>query len=161
MRWEGGPVAGSIRTESPLDGERKARVLVVVDRAAATPALLAVIGQRRERGPARFRLVVPNPAAAELHLLHPQRHEKAEEAELELMLILPGIEEVAGGRVLASVSVRHDPMDAIEEILFSEPVDEIILSLPGHDRHRVLHQDLPHRLRHFGLPITVLEEPGR
>ena len=144
-----------------MDGERKARVLVVVDRAAATEALLAAIGQRRERGPARFRLVVPNPDAAELHLLHPQRHERAEEAELALLLILPDIEEVAGGRVLASVSVRHDPMDALEEVLFSEPVDEIILSVPSHGRRRVLHQDLPHRLRHFGLPITGVEGPGR
>ncbi|MGN6129730.1 MAG: hypothetical protein ACTHOK_05255 [Nocardioidaceae bacterium] len=144
-----------------MDGERKARVLVVVDRAAATPALLAAIGQRHERGPARFRIVVPNPAAAELHLLHPQRHEKAEEAELALLLILPAIEEVAGGRVLGSVSVRHDPMDAIEEILFSEPVDEIILSVTSHGRGRGLRQDLRHRLRHFGLPITVVQGPGQ
>lgn len=136
-----------------------ARVLVVFDRTAATSGLLAAIGERRERGPARFRVVVPNPAAAELHLLHPERHEKAEEAELALILALPAIEEVAGGRVFGSVSVRHDPMDAIEEILFSEPVDEIILSVADQSHIRWLHQNLRHRLRHFGLPVTVVEEP--
>jgi hypothetical protein len=45
-------------------------------------------------------------------------------------------------------------MDAVEETLHSEPVDEIIVSLAPHGAARWLHQDLPHRLQHFGLPIT-------
>jgi hypothetical protein len=47
-------------------------------------------------------------------------------------------------------------MDAVEETLFSEPVDEIMLSLPAHGLSTWLHQDLEHRLRHFGLPVTVV-----
>ena len=141
-------------------GERKARILVIADKTAATPPLLAAIRSRRERGPAQFRVVVPNPAAAELHLLHPERHHRAEEAELVLLHALPAIEDAAGGRVIGSVSIRHDPMDAIEEILFSEPVDEIILSVVGHGLSRWLHQDLQHRLQHFGLPVTTVEGSG-
>jgi len=141
-----------------MPGERRARVLVITDRTAATPELVAAIRARAERGPAQFRLVVPNPARAEFHLLHPQRHDKADEAELVLLEALPDIEAAAGGHVIGSVSVRHDPMDAIEEILFSEPIDEIILSVVGSGKDRWLHQDLRHRLQHFGLPVTSTTE---
>ena len=135
--------------------DRTVRVLVITDRTAATPELITAIRQRSERGPAQFRVVVPNPAVAELHLLHPQRHDKAAEAEKVLRQALPAIDEAAGSHVIGSVSIRHDPMDAIEEILFSEPIDEIILSVVGHGVARWLHQDLQHRLEHFGLPITT------
>ena len=140
-----------------MNDERTTRVLVITDKAAPTGELLAAIRSRAARGPAQFRVVVPNPAAAELHLLHPERHDKAEEAELVLLSALPAMEEAAGGRIIGSVSIRHDPMDAVEEILFSEPVDEIMLSVLGHGLSRWLHQDLRHRLLHFGLPVTVVE----
>jgi hypothetical protein len=45
-------------------------------------------------------------------------------------------------------------MDAVEEVLYSEPVDEIILALGPHPVAERLHQDLAHRLHHYGLPIT-------
>jgi len=54
--------------------------------------------------------------------------------------------------------VRHDPMDAIEEAIFSEPVDEILIAVPGHHLAARLHQDLPHRLHHFDIPVSVLSE---
>ena len=146
-----------IKEEHSMPDERKARILVITDRTAATPELLTAIRTRADRGPAQFRVVVPNPAAAELHLLHPERHDKADEAEQVLLLALPEIEEAAGSHVIGSVSIRHDPMDAIEEILFSEPIDEIILSVVSHGVARWLHQDLQHRLAHFKLPITTAE----
>ena len=105
-------------------------------------------------------MVVLNPARAEIHLLHPERHEKAAEAEVSLRRALPRFEEAAGGPVIGSVSVRHDPMDAIEEVTFSEPVDEIVLDVPEHRLATRLHQDLPHRLQHLGLPVTVVSHGG-
>lgn len=138
--------------------DRRARVLVVSDDAALTPALVAAVHDRAMRGPARFRLVVPNPARAELHLRHAERHAKADAAELAVMHALPALEAAAGGRVVTSVSVRHDPMDAVEEVLFSEPVDEIILSLSRHPVSARLHQDLAHRLQHHGLPISTVSD---
>ena len=68
----------------------------------------------------------------------------------------PLLERAAGGPVIGTVSVRTDPMDAIEETIFSEPIDEIMLSVAPHGLSTWLHQDLAHRLHHFGLPVTVV-----
>lgn len=134
---------------------RPARVLVVSHGTAFTPDLVRAVRERAMRGPARFRLVVPNPAHAEVHLLHPDRHDRAEEAELDLARELPALEAAAGGPVVATVSVRNDPMDAVEEVLYNEPIEEIILAVGPHPIAARLHQDLPHRLEHYGLPITT------
>ena len=82
---------------------RPARILVVTDRTA----------ERARSGPSQFRIVVPNPAAAELHPLHPERHDKARAAEEVLHDAIREIEAVVGAPVIGSVSVRHDPVDAI------------------------------------------------
>ena len=136
--------------------ERPLRILVVTDHAEPTPELREAIRHRAETGDVQFRLTVLNPARAEVHLLHPERHDRAAEAEQTLRAALPQLEQAAGGTVVGSVSVRHDPMDAIEETIYNEPVDEIMLAIPGHHVSTWLHQDLPHRLRHFDLPVTVV-----
>ena len=133
------------------------RILVVTDHADPSPQLLEAIRHRAETGDSQFRVVVPNPARAELHLLHPERHDKAREAEQVLRQAQPLLEQAAGGPVIGTVSVRNDPMDAIEETIFSEPIDEIILSVAPHGLSTWLHQDLAHRLRHFDLPVIVVE----
>jgi hypothetical protein len=138
------------------ESSRQARILVVSHGTAFTPDLVAAVRERAIRSPARFRLVVPNPARGEVHLLHPERHAKADEAEQDMLRALPALEAAAGGHVVASVSVRNNPMDAVEEVLFSEPIDEIILALAPHPVAERLHHDLPHRLHHFGLPITTV-----
>jgi hypothetical protein len=137
---------------------RTRRILVVTDNADPTPGLLAAIGRRAQEGDVQFRIIVLNPARAELHLLHPERHDKASEAEEVLRRALPALEGAAGGPVIGSVSVRHDPMDAIEETIYSEPIDEIMLApLPVHHVSTWLHQDLQHRLSPHDIPITVVE----
>jgi hypothetical protein len=143
-----------------MESSTPARVLVVTESAATTPALSKAIRARAERGPAQFRLVVPNPAPAEWNPLHPERHKMAAEAEGVLAEALPALEEAAGHSIIGSVSIRHDPMDAIEERLHDEPIDEIIIVTRPHALARRLHVDLPHRLAHFGLPVTsVVEDP--
>jgi len=132
------------------------RVLVVTDAAEPSPSLREAIRHRAETHDAQFRLVVTNPARAEIHLLHPERHDKAVEAEAVLREALPTLEADAGGPVIGSVSVRHDPMDAIEETLHEEDFDEIILSTLPHAVSRWLHLDLPHRVAHLGLPLTTV-----
>ncbi|MGZ6752748.1 MAG: hypothetical protein ACXVEJ_04705, partial [Nocardioides sp.] len=99
---------------------RRTRVLVVTDHAEPTEELLAAIRGRAAEDGAQFRVLVLNPARAEVHLLHPERHDKAAEAEQVLLAALPELEAAAGGPVIGSVSVRHDPMDAVEETIFSE-----------------------------------------
>ncbi len=132
---------------------RVSRILIVTDVAPPSPELAAAVRHRSEQGPAQFRVVVPNPARAELHLLHPERHDRAREAEDVLHRVVEELEASAGGRVIGSVSVRHDPMDAVEEVLFSEPIDEIMLHVAPHGLSTRLHQDLQHRLQHAGLPV--------
>ena len=136
--------------------EQLDRVLVVTDVAEPSPELLEAIEERAARSPAQFRVVVPNPARAEVHLLHPERHDKAAEAEEVLRLALPDLEAAAGGPVVGSVSVQHDPMDAIEHTIHAEPFTEILLAV--HERALAvrLHQDLAHRLGHLGLPVSTI-----
>jgi hypothetical protein len=138
---------------------RRTRVLVVTDMAQPTDALIEGVVTRAERGDVQFRLVVLNPARAELHLLHPERHDLAFDAERVLLETAPELERAADAPVIGSVSIRHDPMDAIEETILDEPVDEILLSLPDHALAKWLHQDLQHRLRRWRLPVTVLPPP--
>src|SRR6476619_3995343 len=141
---------------------RTQRVLVVTDAAEPSKSLRDAIRHRAEAGDAQFRLVVLNPARAELHLLHPERHDRAAAAEVTLRSALPQLELAAHAPVIGSVSVRHDPMDAIEETLFAEPVDEILLDVPPHHLSSWLHQDLEHRLAHFHIPVLTIrhEEAG-
>jgi hypothetical protein len=133
-------------------------VLIVTDHTEASPALLEAIRRRAAEGPTQFRVLIPNPAHAEAHLRHPERHEKAEQAERVLHDSLPAFAEAAGGRVIGSVSIRNDPYDAVEETLLDEPVDEFIVALAPHGLGRTLHLDLPHRLTHFGLPVTTVAQ---
>jgi hypothetical protein len=140
-----------------MESSQPARILVVTDEPAATPALIAAIRERAATGAAQFRIIVPDPASAELHLLHPERHDKAAQAERALRAALPDIEAAAGGAVIGSVSVRHDPMDVIEETIFNEPINEIILAVHPHGLSRMLHLDLPRRAAHLGLPVTVVD----
>jgi hypothetical protein len=136
--------------------QRRARVLVVTHSAIPSPALLHAVASRAARAEAQFRLVVLNPARAEVHLLHPDRHDKAFEAECVLLETLPLLEAAAGGRVIGSVSLRHDPVEAIEETILTAPVDEIVLALPRAASRSWLHHDLPHRLQRFGVPVTAV-----
>jgi hypothetical protein len=131
-----------------LEPTTRARVLVVTNVDPATPALLEAIRRRAWRGPAEFRVLVPNPAPAEWHPFHPERRDKVDAAERALLRALTRLQEVIGAPVRGRVSVRHDPMDAIEEMLADEPFDEIILSLPGHGIER--------RVEHLGLPVTAV-----
>jgi uncharacterized membrane-anchored protein len=131
-------------------------VLVVTDRIAASPELLGAIRARSEQVPIEVRLLVPNPAPAEWHPRHPERHVKAAAAQSVLARTLPAIQEAAGVPVDGFVSTRHDPMDAIEEVLHDEQIDELIIATTPHHIEGWLHVDLPHRAAHLGLPVTAL-----
>jgi hypothetical protein len=137
---------------------RPLRILVLTDTIDAGPGLLEAMARRSGTEDVVFRLVVLNPARAEIHLLHPERHLKAAEAEQVLRRTLPRLESAIGGHpIIGSVSVRHDPMDAIEETMASEPIEEVMLHVLEHRLAKRLHQDLVHRLTHQGVTVQVVE----
>jgi uncharacterized membrane-anchored protein len=132
-----------------------ADVLLVAHETAPTPPLLDVVRQRIASGPARFHLLVPN-LAEHAELTEAEREHRHADGERMLALALPLLEEAARGPVEGSVSYRHDPMDAVEETLRDGRFHEIIVSTLPHGVSRWLHVDLPHRLSHLGLPVTVV-----
>jgi uncharacterized membrane-anchored protein len=136
--------------------EPHADVLVVAQKfTAATQALLDAVRARAARGPARFHLLIPDPSE-HAEITDAERQRKHAEGEEVLGLAIPLIERAAGRPVEGSVSVRHDPMDAIEETLREGDFHEIILSTLPHNVSRLLHVDLAHRVERFGLPLTTI-----
>ena len=78
-----------------------ARILVVANRTAATPALIEAVRERAGRGPCTFALLVPQ-LACEIPY-------GDEEARKTLELAIPLLEEAAGGPVRPMVG----PADAL------------------------------------------------
>jgi uncharacterized membrane-anchored protein len=137
-----------------------AQVLVVAHKTAATPALLDAIRDRAALSNASFYLLVPNPSV-HAEISDAERHRRHEEGEHVLELALPLIEEAAGRPTAGAVSVRHDPLDAIEEIVHDGEFHEIIISTLPHAVSRWLRSNLPHRVEHLGLPVTTVTALGR
>ena len=128
------------------------------NKTAATPALLDAVRERAARGPATFHLLVPNPAE-HAEITEPSARTSTSRAA-RARACASAHRRGRRGAVGGSVSIRHDPMDAIEEALHDGDFHEIILSTLPHHISRWLHADLPHRLAHLGLPVTtVTAEP--
>jgi hypothetical protein len=124
-----------------------ARVLIVANRTAATPALVEAVRDRAGRGPCSFALLVPQLRAEELY--------GDEEARKTLELAIPLLEEASGGTVTPLIG-PSDAMRAIERTLVHEHFDEVILStLPERVSHW-LRRDLPTRVQQLGIPVTVV-----
>jgi hypothetical protein len=120
-------------------------VLIVANRTAATPGLLAEVRRRAAEGPSRFSLLVPRT----------YWDADTEESAVTLELAIPLLEEAAGGQVDGLIG-DEDPVRAVAAALDQGHYDELILStLPSHVS-RWLHMDLPTRLQRFGLPLTVV-----
>jgi uncharacterized membrane-anchored protein len=132
-----------------------AQVLVVADHTAVTPELADALRTRVQTGPATFHVLVANPApSAEVTEHERKRHH--EEGERVLDLTLPFVARAVGAHISGSVSIRHNPMDAIEEALHDGDFHEIILSTRAHSVTHWLHLDLPRKVEHLGLPTTTI-----
>ena len=128
-----------------IDAPRARDVLIVANRTAATPALLAEVARRASEGVCRFTLLVPRP----------YWDADTEESAITLELAIPLLEDAAGGRVEGLVG-SEDPFLAVSAALEAGSYDEVIVStLPARVSHW-LHLDLPARLRRLGLPVTVV-----
>jgi uncharacterized membrane-anchored protein len=142
-----------------LGADEHAQVLVVADHTAVTPELADALRARAQDGPATFHVLVANPAPSAEVTEH-ERRRRHDEGERVLDLTLPFIARAVGAGVTGSVSVRHNPMDAIEEALHEGDFQEIVLSTRPHSVTHWLHLDLPRRVEHLGLPTTTIVAPG-
>ncbi len=124
-----------------------ARILVVANRTAATPALIAAVRERAQRGPCSFALLVPQLACEVPY--------GDEEARKTLELAIPLLEAVAGSSVTPMIG-QPDALLAVERVLVHEHYDEVIVStLPDRISHW-LKRDLPTRVERLGIPVTVV-----
>ena len=135
------------------------RDLVVANRTAATPALIAAVRERAELGPALFTLLVPNTSRGLERIADPEDHADTE-AQGTLELALPLLEEAVGGEVTGMVGTP-EPLDAIQDAVNLHGFDEIILSTLPHRVSKWLKLDLPSKLTGLGLPVTTVTASGR
>ena len=136
----------------------QARVLVVANRTAATPALLNAVKERAAKGPASFTLLVPSSAHG-LHQLVDPEDQGRSEAEDTIELAIPLLEEAAGAPVEPMIGV-HEPLAAIQDAINLHGFDELIISTLPTRVSRWLKLDLPHKLEGLGLPVTTVTAEG-
>ena len=141
-----------------MEPSQPARVLVVANRTAATPALAKAVAERAAASPAVFTLLVPNTAHGLDRMVNPEDADRAA-AGAVLELALPLLEEAAGGHIDGVIG-DHNPMDAIQDAINMRGFDEIILSTLPARVSRWLHTDLPSKVKGLGLPVTTITAPG-
>ena len=137
------------------------RVLVVAHKTAATQPLLDAVRERAQRGPAKFTLLVPNPAHG-LHKVVDPGDQGAGEVREVLDRAIPRLSEAAGTPVESLVG-DPDPVAAVHDALNLHGFDEVIVSTLSPRLSRWLKLDLPSKVSGMGLPVTTVtpaDEPS-
>jgi hypothetical protein len=112
-------------------------VLIVANRTASTPALLAEV--HRRAGTCLFGLMVPP--------------EADQDWSVEDALRLVGR---ATGAEVASVETGSDAAATVHDLVERGDYDEIILSTVPEHHARWHHHKLPDRIQRLGVPVTVI-----
>lgn len=123
----------------------RTRVLVLAHRTAATALLVNAVRARSRRSECSFVLLVPRP----------YWDPDTDEAAATLELAIPLLEEAVGAHVEGVIG-DTDPFVAVENAVTHLAIDEIIISTLPARVSQWLRRDLPHRVREFGLPVTVV-----
>jgi hypothetical protein len=142
-----------------MESSEPARVLVVANRTAATPALIEAVRERASRGPCSFTLLVPNTAHGLHRVVDPEDQEHTE-AEETLEMAIPLLEQAANAPIEGMVG-DPEPLAAIQDAVNLRGFDEIIISTLPKRVSKWLHLDLPHKAAGLGLPITTVTAQGR
>ena len=137
-----------------MESSTPARVLVVAHKTAATPGLIEAVRERAARGPAKFTLLVPNPAHGLHAVVDPEDVEQGEGQQV-LELAIPLLEEAAGGPVEGLVG-DPSPMNAIQDAINIHGFDEVIISTLPARVSKWLKLDLPSKVTGLGLPVTTV-----
>lgn len=136
-----------------------ARVLVVANKTAATPALIDCVRERAARGPCEFTLLVPNTTHG-LHKVVDPEDQSRNEAESVIELALPLLEDAAGAPVDAMIGVP-EPLAAIQDAVNLHGFDELIISTLPTRVSKWLKLDLPSKAAGLGLPVTTVTARSR
>ena len=116
-------------------------ILIVANRTASTPALLAEV-QRRSPGCAGLGLMVP-----------PEKAEDAVDWSRDDAVRLVG---QGAGRDVTAVDCGEDAALTVHDLVAAGDYDEIILSTAPEHHARWHHHKLPDRIQKLGVPVTVI-----
>jgi hypothetical protein len=131
--------------------QTKTRVLVVANRTADSPDLIAELRRRAERAPAGFTLLVPAVPhglawAADMKAGWSEAVERAESAAARIRQEGLELEDVIVG--------DPDPFAAVGDVLHAREFDEVVVSVLPRDLSKWLALGLPARLRRaIDLPV--------
>ena len=141
-----------------MESSEPARVLIVANRTAATPALIEAVRRRAASEACTFTLLVPHSS----HGLRKLASAEASDSDINesLELALPLLEDAAGDEV-EGVTGDADPLAAIQDAVNLRGFDEIILSTLPARVSRWLKLDLPSKVQGLGLPVTHVEARTR
>ena len=128
------------------------RVLVVANKADASPALLQAVRSRAAAGPASFFMLIPNPD----HLAFDRNTAEHPGGNQILARALPALEGPAGSEVNGRVANSPNAYDDIREELEGATYDEIIIETPPTHFSHWLHVDLPERIKQLGVPVQAV-----
>ena len=144
-----------------MESSEPARVLIVANRTAATPALIEAVRRRAASEACTFTLLVPHSWQGLSRLTSAEdSHSDANESDAVLELALPLLEDAAGGEV-EGMTGDADPLAAIQDAVNQRGFDEIILSTLPARVSRWLKFDLPSKLEALGLQVTHVEARAR
>ena len=125
-----------------MDTQPKKRVLVVVNRTAATPRLLEAVSRRRKSGTCEFALLIPDVT-------------DRKKADWTLETAVPVLRRSAGGPVEGIVG-GADPFTSVQNAVRDGNFDEIIISTLSKKRSKWLRRDLVRKVEGLGLPVTAI-----